>query len=244
MDIQYYKRINKHISLKLKIVKDDGSIVWIFAPKQSDRIIKFNDEHESMKIYDPIDRKSYTFQPDTVIESETFLCPLPSVKDEVSDFVDVDINNDLFDFVVQKIKDHMSYLDDTQENRDFLKSSVFSTYKNEFVCIRTLKRMKLFGAKDINGFIDNTIENIELCKSNWRNKILEHGVIAKNTLLSEKVVADTKNDVETSEEISIIIQMIEDVENEVKSDKYFENVEDTDGLVRMWPPILLPVPSE
>jgi len=243
MDIQYYKKINKHISLKLKL-EDVDSVSWFFAPKQSDKISKFNDENDSFKIYDPIDKRSYTFPPETQFESETFVCPLPSIKEEVSDFVDVKENNEVFEFVVDKIKEHLSYLDNTQKNRDFFKSATFSQHKNEFTFIKTLNKIKLFGAKDINDFINNTESSMELCKANWRNKILEHAVIAKNTLLEEKNTADLKNDVETSAEISMIIQMIENVENEVKAEEYFKDVNDTNGLIKMWPPILLPVPSE
>lgn len=242
MDISYYKKINKYISLKLHVVYGDKS-KWIFAPKQSKKVSAYNDENEDLKIYDPIEKRTYVFPSNSKIESETISCALPSVKTDPSLYEDVDDNNNKFSTLVQNILDVLDFVGSTDENIDFLKTSPFYSKDMSLGCSKLIKSMMLFGVKDIINFKNNTPESLSTCKDTWKSKILQHADLAIQALTVEKETSESKNDLESSEEISIIIKMIEDVKTQVVDPTYFETSKTTDDLIKKWPPILLPVPS-
>lgn len=243
MNIDYYKKVNKKISMKLIFGEGDDRKL-IFAAKQSKKVSDYNDANEDFKLYDPIEKKTFIFPKNSKIESETISCPHPKINQLEDEYKKVDENNEKFEIIYKKILDVLDRTERSESNIKFLKNNGYKSISLEPLCIKTIDTMNLFQVVDIVSFINNTEENLSKCKENWKNKIIKKANDSISILENEKNSFIEKNDLDSSDEVSIIIEMIEKIKQDVSQDSYFESSNNVEDLIKKWPPILLPIPTE
>ena len=141
----------------------------------------------------------------------------------------ITINNSRFLQWFDELKVFYNYTDHDEEN--------LYTYKTQTDTI-TLMRMRSYGISDLVGFINETPEVIAKIKTNCYVFLKEKAQQSIKELEIEKTKFKLEEDLDSIEEIDIIIEMINDTVKETS----FESIEDIEDAAALWPPILLPTP--
>ena len=195
------------------------------------------DENNNLIVKDYIADKTY-FVPGSSfisrVETRDEVCPpyghdIDYLKFKVRQRHKIERNNSIFKQEFNIVKSLAEFIDKTEENLFLLKVD------RPFDLIQS---MKSFGITDLYGFSKNTEEVI----TQIRNKCLELMKVAaieaiqKLNIERDKFLAE--NDLDSVEEVDLIIQMIND---EVKVTT-FDDLQKPEDVYTLWPPILLPVP--
>lgn len=141
----------------------------------------------------------------------------------------IDRNNSILKREFDQVKTMAELIDKTEENLYLLKS------ERPFHLIQTMKN---FGISDLIGFSKNSKSVINDIKTKCLLSVQEAAKEAITKLNEEKKKFLLEEDLDSVEEVDLIIQMIND---EVKTTT-FESLEKPEDVYSLWPPILLPVP--
>jgi len=207
----------------------------LLVKKNTQQLINENTLH----LIDYVENKSYyvTFPDTKIYYIKTFFgnsyydSTTMDLHECCEKYADDIIENELrFDSHVKKVSDYFHLIDDQQANINRLKDYVDET---------VLHTMEAFGIKDLSAYLDKTPEILQQIKNRGWHLLLQQYDNAVEKLKAESVNFQKAGDLDSVEEIDIIIEMLNDA---VKNDTLFDSAKDVADIYKLWPPILLPGP--
>jgi hypothetical protein len=195
------------------------------------------DENNNLIVKDYIASKTYTIPSNSVITGvhvrDEVIPPYGQVVDYLTYKVKyrrkIDRNNSILKKEFDQVKSMIEFIDNTDDNLFLLKN------ERPFHLIQAMKNFEI---TDLVGFSKNTESVIADIKVKCLSLMHEAAKDAIQKLNTEKEKFLLENDLDSVEEVELIIQMIND---EIKTTT-FEFLETPDDIYTLWPPILLPVP--
>jgi arginyl-tRNA synthetase len=195
------------------------------------------DENGNLLVKDYIADKTY-FLPNssfiTRVEARDEVCPpyghdIDYLKYKVKRRQKIERNNSILKEEFDTVKSLVEFIDKTEENLFLLKVD------RPFDLIQSMRN---FGITDLYGFSKNTEEVITQIKNKCLKLMRDAAdeAILKLNIERDKFLAES--DLDSVEEVDLIIQMIS---NEVTVTT-FEDLQKPEDIYALWPPILLPVP--
>jgi hypothetical protein len=170
----------------------------------------------------------------TRVEARDEVCPpyghdIDYLKYKVKRRQKIDRNNSILKEEFDAVKKVVEFIDKTEENLFLLKVD------RPFDIIQS---MRSFSITDLLGFTKNAEEVITQIKGKCLQLMNDAAKEAILKLKAEREKFLAENDLDSVEEVDLIIQMIKD---EVKVTT-FEDLQKPEDVYALWPPILLPVP--
>lgn len=232
MDVFYINQILSTSSLKFKTLINEEP--YLFFVKTGDSSIDVND---NLVIND-------------CIEDKTFIIPCSSVifeahgRDDIFHHKDSDYDS----FVksnIEKIRRNNKVFEEEFEGYIKLAKNIDNTSE----CLQILKLhrpekiitvMNMLGITDLASYYAGGERAASVLRSRSLELLSNAAINAREKLNLEKEKFLLENDLDSVEEIDIILDMID---NEVSSTT-FETISCIEDIYTQWPPILLPVPIE
>jgi hypothetical protein len=207
-----------------------------FFVKANDQVVLEND---TLSFRDFIEDKKYTLQNDAAIvkiNANGDVLPTFIESKNYYDFVvskqkDIKLNNDRFDVEFNEYKELSKNIDKTDDNFQVLK-----LYKPEKI-ITVINKL---GITDLANYYAGGERAASVLRSRSIDLLNTTSLNAKKNLTIEREQFLSDGDMDSVEEIDIIIEMID---KEVTSTT-FCNLSCIEDIYTQWPPILLPVPIE
>lgn len=234
MNVNYIGTILKTTSIKLLGFYNDVEYIFLV---QAGNVSVNND---TIEIYDYVEDQWFSLSDDsfkiqTIYTHKRVLPSYPefeNYEDYISTYQDlIEQNNDIYLVEFQAKKDNLKYIDTQRVNLNILKNGL---------PIGDIFLMKQFNITDLSAFQRRTDEVIEHMRCVCMEKLQETGDIAISNLLIEKEKFVLENDIDSIEEVDIIIDMIKEAIDNT-SVETFQTIKD---IYTLWPPILLPVPFQ
>lgn len=232
MNVNYVGQILTTTSLIFETVKEDKQQCFYVNAGDgvvlSNNTLTFNDYIEGIQYN--IDN-TYTF---TKISAKGDVIPSFVESAAYNDYVgskrkQININNERFLKWFEELKKFYPFIDKDEDN-----IYNFKTQTNT----KTLVSMKSFDVTSLYDYINNTDKAIEQIKSKCLSLMNDAAKEAFSKLNVEREKAILENDLDSVEEIDLIIQMIND---EIQTTT-FETLKKPEDVYTLWPPILLPCP--
>ena len=234
MNVSYIGTILQTTSIKLHGIYNDIDYIFLIEAGK----VELSDQ--TVHVYDYVEEQWFdltdtNFKIQTIYVYRSILPTYPQI-DNYNEYITTrqDIikqNNELYLIDFQAKKDSLKYIDTQRVNLNRLKDGLPT--KDIFV-------MKQFNITDLNAFQQRHDEIIDYMRDMCVEKLQHTGDIAIANLLTEREKFTLENDIDSIEEVDIIIDMIKDAIN-ATSFETFQTIED---VYTLWPPILLPVPFE
>lgn len=234
MNVRYIGTILQTTSIKLHGIYNDIDYIFLI---QAGKVTICED---AINVYDYVEDQWFNLSDNnlkiqTVYVYRSILPTYPQIEnyDEyIATRQDlIDQNNEQYLVEFQTKKDSLKYIDTQRVNLNILKNGL---------PIYDIFVMKQFNITNLTAFQQCTEEVISHMKSVCLQKLQQAGDTAVSNLLIERKKFTLENDVDSIEEVDIIIDMI----NEAIKTTSFETLQTINDVYTLWPPILLPVPFE